>query len=142
MLLASCCPLSMKPDEVSAFSIFVSDTGICFSPMKTCQGQEDYLKPLTVDLKPHHQKGLPDFFTAASTYFSTFSNLLLLILFHNLPKLPNNSSHHLDSLTLEMPRTEAVAISIVCSVNKTTAVFLKLETRARTGSASAGFLGH
>lgn len=51
MLLASCCPLIMKPDEVSAFSIFISFTGILLCPLWTCWGREDLSEPFTDTFK-------------------------------------------------------------------------------------------
>lgn len=80
MLLASCCPLSMKPDEVSAFSIFISFRGIFSCPLRTCWGQEDYSKPLTGTFKPQHQplfnNRLHTFLSAEFSFFKTHQELM------------------------------------------------------------------
>lgn len=75
MLLASRCPPSMKPDEVSAFSIFISFRRIFFCPLKTCWGQEDCLKPLTATFKLNNQQDyLSDMhLSVLSSLFTQFS---------------------------------------------------------------------
>lgn len=82
MLLASCCPLIMKPDEVSAFSIFISFTGILLCPLWTCWGREDLSEPFTDTFKLQCQTDWDLFtvlfyflLTIAYRHFSTLRSL-------------------------------------------------------------------